>query len=381
MTHSSDSSKTLLALKASSRSRNLEEQKQNNLRRDRVVLISSFLSQFGYSQTASQLQTEARSVLGRYYQADNIDLNFIVSEFEEIYTLKNGRKPKFSRRKEVEKTIHTNDTPGKAKSNRGKSSQPTTSPVRVFRREKGRIAKIEASSNQLLAPRSTLANSDTSKASTLINDDNGFLKASGINPGNIGFTKDQTNEREPQQPNDERLIKPLPPFDDFELRNLASSIQSDILETSPNIKWDDIVGINDAKRLLKEAIVLPLQFPCLFQGLLTPWRGILLFGLPGTGKTLLAKAVATETDTTFFNISASSIVSKFRGDSEKLIKVLFDLARYHAPSTIFFDEIDAIMSHRGSGQSTSGGEGTEHEGSRRMKTELLVEMDGLGKGR
>ena len=107
MTHSSDSSKTLLALKASSRSRNLEEQKQNNLRRDCVVLISSFLSQFGYSQTASQLQTEARSVLGRYYQADNIDLNFIVSEFEEIYTLKNGRKPKFSRRKEVEKTIHT----------------------------------------------------------------------------------------------------------------------------------------------------------------------------------------------------------------------------------------------------------------------------------
>ncbi|XP_061172632.1 katanin p60 ATPase-containing subunit A-like 2 isoform X2 [Saccostrea echinata] len=174
----------------------------------------------------------------------------------------------------------------------------------------------------------------------------------------------------------DRLLKPLGGYVGYnsEWRELAQVISRDIYSENPNVKWDDIIGVEEAKRLAKEAVVYPIKYPQLFKGILSPWKGLLLYGPPGTGKTLLAKAIATECNTTFFNISASSIVSKWRGDSEKLVRVLFEMARFYAPSTIFLDELEAIMSQRGS----QGGSG-EHEGSRRMKTELLVQMDGLAK--
>ncbi|XP_072514831.1 katanin p60 ATPase-containing subunit A-like 2 isoform X1 [Salminus brasiliensis] len=173
----------------------------------------------------------------------------------------------------------------------------------------------------------------------------------------------------------ERLLKPISSFYGMnsEMRELAAVISRDIYLHNPNVRWDDIIGLEAAKRLVKEAVVYPIKYPQLFTGILSPWKGLLLYGPPGTGKTMLAKAVATECNTTFFNISASSIVSKWRGDSEKLVRVLFELARYHAPSTIFLDELESVMGQRGVGQ------GGEHEGSRRMKTELLVQMDGLAR--
>ncbi|KAI8545265.1 hypothetical protein RHMOL_Rhmol07G0028000 [Rhododendron molle] len=175
---------------------------------------------------------------------------------------------------------------------------------------------------------------------------------------------------------------------------LGEMINSVIVDRSPSVKWEDIAGLEKAKQALMEMVILPTKRRDLFTGLRRPARGLLLFGPPGTGKTMLAKAVASESEATFFNVSASSLTSKWVGEGEKLVRELFMVAVSKQPSVIFMDEasysicrilvrldflfyvlvpydmllIDSIMSTRVA---------NEHDASRRLKSEFLVQFDGV----
>eukprot|EP01134_Creolimax_fragrantissima_P004216 CFRG4216T1 len=160
---------------------------------------------------------------------------------------------------------------------------------------------------------------------------------------------------------DSKVLKNIDP-------KIADVILNEIVDDT-DVGWDSVVGLETAKQMLKEIVILPTLRPDLFTGLRAPARGVLLYGPPGNGKTMLAKAVAHEAKAKFFNISASSLVSKWMGESEKLVRTLFAMATELAPSVIFIDEIDSLLSVRSS---------NEHEASRRLKTEILVCFDGVG---
>lgn len=149
-----------------------------------------------------------------------------------------------------------------------------------------------------------------------------------------------------------------------EYREMAQQIINEIVPKTYNASWNDCIGLEDAIERLKEATYYPKLYPELFSGL--EWRGVLLFGPPGTGKTLLAKALARESGMKFLNVQLSTFISKWRGDSEKMLKILFDLARHYAPITIFIDEIDAIIE-----------ENCQHEATKRFTSEFLQQLDGV----
>ncbi|CRG87744.1 Protein SAP1 [Talaromyces islandicus] len=181
--------------------------------------------------------------------------------------------------------------------------------------------------------------------------------------------EDSAGESSPEKEEDQYfkdIMKKLPRGIDV---NAARQILNDIVVRGDEVHWDDIAGLETAKKALKEAVVYPFLRPDLFMGLREPARGMLLFGPPGTGKTMLARAVATESKSTFFSVSASSLTSKWHGESEKLVRALFGLAKALAPSIIFVDEIDSLLSTRSSG--------SEHEASRRSKTEFLIQWSDL----
>uniref|UniRef100_A0A0D3FVH5 AAA+ ATPase domain-containing protein n=1 Tax=Oryza barthii TaxID=65489 RepID=A0A0D3FVH5_9ORYZ len=132
------------------------------------------------------------------------------------------------------------------------------------------------------------------------------------------------------------------------LRNLEprliEHVSNEIMDKDPNVRWDDIAGLEHAKKCVTEMVIWPLLRPDIFRGCRSPGRGLLLFGPPGTGKTMIGKAIAGEAKATFFYISASSLTSKWIGEGEKLVRALFGVACCRQPAVIFVDEIDSLLS-------------------------------------
>ena len=151
---------------------------------------------------------------------------------------------------------------------------------------------------------------------------------------------------------------------------LKQRLEASVVSDSPNLPFSEIAGLETAKELLKEAVIIPINFPQLFTGKRKPWTGILMYGPPGTGKSYLAKALATEAkNSTFISVGAADLGGKYQGESEGLVKALYQIARERAPSIVFVDEIESIGSKRTDDQS---------ETAAKVKTQFLVEMDGLG---
>ncbi|XP_074875643.1 katanin p60 ATPase-containing subunit A-like 2 isoform X1 [Buteo buteo] len=383
-------------LRTTYQAREADEMRTEARRKNLLILILHYLMEEGYVDAANALEQETKLSLRGFEVCDNIDLETILMEYESYYFVKFQKYPKITKKvldtAENKQQLRTGGRPRRAASSSqnlprlkhqtvqrplSKTSPGSTTEFKSSTKENPKQNNDNAVTLEqtdfglsISAINKTGGDSTHSRRGQVI-DFHGMIQDT-VKVSSNGIALNSLNcDPDPS----ERLLKPLSAFIGMtgEMRELATVVSKDIYLHNPNVKWDDIIGLDAAKRLVKEAVVYPIRYPQLFTGILSPWKGLLLYGPPGTGKTLLAKAVATECNTTFFNISASTIVSKWRGDSEKLVRVLFELARYHAPSTIFLDELESVMSQRGT---ASGG---EHEGSRRMKTELLVQMDGLAR--
>ncbi|MBM3292627.1 AAA family ATPase, partial [Candidatus Bathyarchaeota archaeon] len=179
---------------------------------------------------------------------------------------------------------------------------------------------------------------------------------------------DLEQKRIPHEVLDQMVVTNEDIFSAF--REVTPTAMREVYVETPNVKWEQVGGLEDVKQSLKEAVEWPLKKPEMFTRLgINPPKGILLHGPPGCGKTLLARAIATESEANFISIRGPEIFSKWVGESEKAIRETFRKARMAAPSIIFFDEFDALVPARG-GSTDSGV-------SERVISQLLTEIDGL----
>ncbi|XP_053995227.1 katanin p60 ATPase-containing subunit A-like 2 [Hylaeus anthracinus] len=308
-------------------------------RRNIIYLIKDYLNNEGFVKSAETLEQEARLSMDTRV-CDNIDLEMILMQYESYYHLQFNKYPILCKKSESLGNANTSENVRHAKK-KSKSKEKNV--------KKTECEKI-----------SQQVNSSTDDINLVVSVKSLFNECGDQAPLMESFERSSYSKIS-------KSIDDLYPADS-EMSKIAEMISKEIVMTDLNVHWDDVKGLENCKAAIQEAVVYPLKYPVFFKGKFTPWNGVLLYGPPGTGKTMLAKAVATECNCTFFNITASSLVSKWRGDSEKYIRVLFDLAYKQSPTIIFIDEIDWIASTTDNSLS---------EPARRFRAELLARLDGV----
>ncbi|XP_071450335.1 katanin p60 ATPase-containing subunit A-like 2 [Hetaerina americana] len=333
------------------------EKKSKERKLHLICLIRQYLHDEGFLDSAASLMNEMP--MCKYYRVcDNIDLTTILQEYETYYQIRFQKFPKICKKvTEFDCNSGIPDSQKKKTYGRPHSSHTKSSDNLLHKNGEADGLKEGVRKGLSLVKVNSFPMSDAESNSGL---DLGLK----VLPLGLGLNNSGSKEAE-------GLLKSLDLCDEGSrtYKEMTQEFSKDIRYENPNVYWNDIIGHEDAKRILKEAIVYPIRYPEFFSGILGPWKGLLLYGPPGTGKSLLARAVATECKTTVISVSPSDISSKWRGESEKLIKAVFDLARRNAPSIILVEELDSLASRRDSA--------LEHEASRRMKTELLLQMDKL----
>ena len=320
-------------MKATSEAASGEKKRAEEKRRAILVLMHSHLIENGYVGAAESLSKEAGYKLGGYEVADNMDLGLIVGDYEAYYEMRFDKKPKLFRKlkdgEESKNSSASGKRGGSSNSSKGNTKKPDDLRAQVGGARGSGSGAPGVPSASDCGPGPGPNGGPEIDSSWGVGGDIMNMSIVGVKdkpqPKPVGKQGGAGNKKDDDYENPEdRILKPPPQFGgDAEMKNLAAVISREIYQAATNVTFDDIVALDDAKALLFEAVQLPLKFPFLFSGLLRPWKGILLHGPPGTGKTLLARAVAAECKTTFFNISASTLVSKWRGDSEKLVRALF----------------------------------------------------------
>lgn len=307
-------------LKTPTNHRDLIKKETQERKRNLLYLMCNYLRTCNLHATADCLTEEAQ-LQENIAVCDNVDLDVILQEYQSYYMVKFQKMPKLTRKLD--------------------NFEVNATKTKTVRQKKPAITKA------------------TKNKKETIEEDEFQFEIINLNCNN-----------QPNDSGDATKTKALCDFEAYnsEWRETAEQILKDVIPKNLGITWNDCVGLNDAINVIQETIIFPFIHPQLFCGTLTPFKGILLYGPPGTGKTLLAKALACQQTLPVFNVTCSSYVSKWRGESEKLLKTLFDVAKFYSPSIIFIDEVDAFVSTTSDHQ---------HEASVRFKSELLVHMDGI----